>query len=427
MQIIENKLIKEKVYIEKLENGLTIMCIPKENTRKKYAVISVGFGSNDNKFKVKSENEETEIPDGVAHFLEHKLFEQEGGENSLDVLSSLGVDANAYTTNDHTAYLFECTNNFEPALEELLKYVQAPYFTDENVEKEKGIIAQEINMYDDEPEWKAYINCMKAMYKINPIRIDVAGSVESIQKITKETLYKCYNNFYVPENMVLVLTGNIEPEKEIEKIKSKITMKNKLQAKLITKPEPEEINQKQITAQMDISIPIFAIGYKVKPIEKEKVKRSLGIEIILEMLFGTSSECYKELYEKGLIYDILMSNFEWARDYAHILIQGKTPNVKETKKIIEEKIEKYKKEGIKEKEFEKAKRKIYGLYVRAFNDVSITSSMFVTNYFKKVNPFEYIESYKIITKEYLEELIKEEFQQEKMVESCIIPKNVDEK
>ena len=325
MQIIENKLIKEKVYIEKLENGLTIMCIPKENTRKKYAVISVGFGSNDNKFKVKSENEETEIPDGVAHFLEHKLFEQEGGENSLDVLSSLGVDANAYTTNDHTAYLFECTNNFEPALEELLKYVQAPYFTDENVEKEKGIIAQEINMYDDEPEWKAYINCMKAMYKINPIRIDVAGSVESIQKITKETLYKCYNNFYVPENMVLVLTGNIEPEKEIEKIKSKITMKNKLQAKLITKPEPEEINQKQITAQMDISIPIFAIGYKVKPIEKEKVKRSLGIEIILEMLFGTSSECYKELYEKGLIYDILMANFEWARDYAHILIQGKTP------------------------------------------------------------------------------------------------------
>ena len=137
MQIIENKLIKEKVYIEKLENGLTIMCIPKENTRKKYAVISVGFGSNDNKFKVKSENEETEIPDGVAHFLEHKLFEQEGGKNSLDVLSSLGVDANAYTTNDHTAYLFECTNNFEPALEELLKYVQAPYFTDENLEKEK--------------------------------------------------------------------------------------------------------------------------------------------------------------------------------------------------------------------------------------------------------------------------------------------------
>ena len=177
MQIIENKLIKEKVYIEKLESGLTIMCIPKNNTRKKYAIFSVGYGSNDNEFIIKETNEKITVPDGVAHFLEHKLFEQEDGTNSLNTLSALGIDANAYTTNDHTAFLFECTNNFEQALDELLKYVQNPYFTDENVEKEKGIIAQEINMYDDEPEWKAYINCMKAMYKINPIRIDLAGSV----------------------------------------------------------------------------------------------------------------------------------------------------------------------------------------------------------------------------------------------------------
>ena len=171
MQVIENKLIHEKVYIEKLDSGFTIMCIPKENTKKKYAVCAVGYGSNYNNFYKKNENREVRIPDGVAHYLEHKMFEQSNGINSLDALTSLGVEANAYTTNDHTAYLFECVNNYDEALDELLSYVQNPYFTDENVEKERGIISQEINMYDDDPDWKVYINCMKALYKINPIKI----------------------------------------------------------------------------------------------------------------------------------------------------------------------------------------------------------------------------------------------------------------
>lgn len=426
MQIIENKLIKEKVYIEKLESGLTIMCIPKNNTRKKYAIFSVGYGSNDNEFIIKETNEKITVPDGVAHFLEHKLFEQEDGTNSLNTLSALGIDANAYTTNDHTAFLFECTNNFEQALDELLKYVQNPYFTDENVEKEKGIIAQEINMYDDEPEWKVYINCMKAMYTKNPIRIDVAGSVESIQKIDKDILYTCYNNFYVPENMILVMTGNFNPEETIEKVKSKITIKNKKHIEKVEYQEDENINQKKISEEMDVSLPIFAFGYKIKPTEKDKVKRNLSIEILLEILFGTSSELYKELYEKGLIYDLLLATHESGKDYAHAIIQGKTTDVEKVKQIIEEKIEKYKKEGIQEKEFERAKRKIYGLYVREFNEVSATSIMFVTNYFKNINPFEYIESYKTISKEYLEELLKEIFVEEKIVESCITPKETGE-
>lgn len=426
MQIIENKLIKEKVYVEKLESGLTIMCIPKNNTRKKYAIFSVGYGSNDNEFIITDTNEKIKVPDGVAHFLEHKLFEQEDGTNSLNTLSALGIDANAYTTNDHTAFLFECTNNYEQALDELLKYVQNPYFTDENVEKEKGIIAQEINMYDDEPEWKVYINCMKAMYSKNPIRIDVAGSVESIQKIDKDILYTCYNNFYVPENMVLVMTGNFEPEEMIEKVKSKITIKNKKHIEKVEYIEDEKVNQKRISEAMDVSIPIFALGYKINPIDKDKVRRNLSIEVLLEILFGTSSELYKELYEKGLIYDLLLASHESSKDYSHVIIQGKTLDIEKVKQIINEKNEKYKKEGIQDKEFERAKRKIYGLYVREFNDVSATSIMFVTNYFKNINPFEYIESYKTISKEYLENLLKEIFVEEKMVESCITPKECDE-
>lgn len=427
MQIIENKLVKEKVYIEKVESGFTIMCIPKANTRKKYAVCSVGYGSNYNKFLISKENREVEVPDGVAHFLEHKMFEQENGVNSLDALSSLGVDANAYTTNNHTAYLFECTNNFEEALDELLSYVQNPYFTDENVEKEKGIIAQEINMYDDDPEWKVYINCMKALYKNSPIRIDIAGSVESISHINKETLYECYNNFYVPENMVLVIVGDFNPEETIEKVKNKITISNKMKAKIIETPEDEKINQKEISEEMDISLPIFTIGYKVNPVEKEKVKRNLAIEILLEILFGQSSKCYKELYQNGLIFENLWTSFEWSKEeYAHVLIQGKTVDKKKVKKIIEEKIEKLKQDGIDENAFERAKRKIYGIYVREFNEVSTTATLFVTNYFKQINPFDYIEKYKTLSKEYVEEILREVFNQEKMVESCINPKEADE-
>lgn len=421
MQIIENKLIKEKVYIEKLNSGFTIMCIPKNNTRKKYAICGVGYGSNDNCFIKANESKETIIPDGVAHYLEHKMFEQENGTNSLDTLSSLGVEANAYTTNDHTAYLFECTNNFDKAIDELLHYVQHPYFTDKNVEKEKDIIAQEIKMYEDEPEWKVYINCMKALYKENPIRIDVAGSVESIQKITKETLYECYNNFYIPENMVLILVGNFEPEKIIEETKQKITMKNNLKAKTIEKTEENTVNKKEIIENMDISVPIFAIGYKINPDEKEKVKRSLSIEILLEILFGESSEFYKTIYEKGLVYEPLSTSFEWSRNYAHILIQGKSEKVDEIEEILKQRVLDTINKGIDEKEFERAKRKIYGLYVKEFNNVDQEAILFVSNYFKKINPFEYIENYKIISKEYLEKVLKEAFKQENSVKSCINP------
>ena len=161
MQIIENSKVKEKLYVEKLENGLTVMIIPKKGVQKKYVIWGTNYGSNDSTFIVPGESEILDVPKGVAHFLEHKLFEQENGTNSLDVLSSIGVDANAYTTNDHTAYLYECTENFEEALDEFMNYVQNPYFTDENVEKERGIIEQEIMMYDDYPEWAIYMNDMK--------------------------------------------------------------------------------------------------------------------------------------------------------------------------------------------------------------------------------------------------------------------------
>ena len=251
MKIVENKNIKEKCYIEKLENGMEVLIIPKKGIQKKYVMWTTKFGSIDNKFVTTDTNQEIEIPDGVAHFLEHKMFEQKDGTDSLYTLMALGIDANAYTTNDHTAYLFECTSNFYEGLDELMNYVQNPYFTDKNVEKEKGIIGQEIGMYDDDPGWQLYIGAMDCLYKANPVKLDIAGTVESISKITPEILYNCYNTFYHPSNMVFIAVGDFEPEKILEEIKKRLKPQEKREEiKRIYPTEQKDINKRYEEKEM---------------------------------------------------------------------------------------------------------------------------------------------------------------------------------
>lgn len=322
MQVIENLKIKEKLYIEKLENGLTVMIIPKENTNKKYIMWGTNFGSIDNHFIISKTKQEITVPDGVAHFLEHKMFEQKSGINSLDTLSSIGVDANAYTTNDYTTYLYECNEHFYEALDEFMDYVQNPYYTDKNVEKEKGIIAQEIKMYDDHPFWQVYMNAMKCLYKNNPVKLDIAGTVESISGIDKETLYYCYNTFYTPANMLMVVSGDFVPEELIEQIKSRLIKKENVDVERIYPQEPEEINEKEKIVEMAVNNPLFVIGFKDK-VEKNKeemVRKHIAIEILLYMLIGKSSSLYQDLYKNNLILAQPDLDYEFSKEYAHITI-----------------------------------------------------------------------------------------------------------
>ena len=423
MQIIENTKVKEKLYIEKLENGLTIMIIPKKGIKKKYAIWGTYYGSNNNKFVVPGEQNVTEVPDGVAHYLEHKMFEQENGANSLDVLTSLGVNANAYTTNDHTAYLFECTDKFEEAFAELADYIQHPYFTDENVEKERGIIGQEISMYDDDPGWAVYLNAMKGMYKNNPVRIDTAGTQETIAKIDKDILYKCYKTFYHPSNMVLVLCGDFEPEKLVEDIKQKQVNKEKQgQIKKIFDQEPEEINQKETKVQMEVSIPDFIIAYKDKIQKEEMVKKHIAIEILLKLILGKSSNLYKNLYAEGLLQQELEIAYEFSDNYAHVLIGGQSVEPIKVRNYINEEFERIKRDGIIEEDFDRIKRMIYGEYIKEYNDVSNIARMFLSDYFKGINSFDYLEEIETVTKEYAYQVLKEVFLEEKQVISIVEPK-----
>ena len=423
MKVIESLNIKEKAYIEKLENGMTVIIIPKNTTKKKYVIWGVNFGSIDNHFKV--DGEEIYIPDGVAHFLEHKMFEQENGKNSLDTLMALGIDANAYTTSDHTAYLFECTDHFYEGLDELMNYVQNPYFTNENVEKEKGIIAQEIRMYDDDPGWQLYMGILDCLYKNNPIKVDIAGTVESISKITPKVLYKCYNTFYALDNMTLVICGDFEPEKLLEEVKKRLT-KNKTYEKIERiYPEKEKtINKKYVEKNMNVSMPIFAIGIKdVSKMDSEIVKKHIAIEILLNMIIGKSSDLYKKMYNQGLLLEEPSIDYEFSEEYAHIVISGQSNDSEEVYKMFKEEIENYKKNGLNINHFERIKKKIYGEYVVEYNNISEIARKFLTDSMKKISSFDYIEQYKVITKEYVEQVLKEIFNDEYMALAIVKEKD----
>ncbi len=416
MQIIENKEIKEKVYIETLENGMKIIVVPKKNTEKKYIIWGTKFGSIDNHFIDPTTNEEVKVPDGVAHYLEHKMFEQADGTDSLFTMMSLGLDANAYTTNDHTAYLFGGTEHFYEGLDELMDYVQHPYYTDKTVEKERTIIGQEIGKYDDEPFWKLYINAMDCLYKNNPIKLDIAGTVESISHITKETLYSCYNTFYHPSNMIMCISGDFEPEEIIEEVKKRLLPREKMgEIKRIYPSEPIEINHKYKEDKMDVNMPIFMIGYKDN-LDEDKVKEQIAIEIIFNSLLGKCSKAYQELYTKGLLMTELGLEDEYSTEYSHVLISGESEDPEEVCNIIKNILEN---EEVSQNDFERSKKKIYGKFVEELNDIEEIGKKFLQDSVKGINTIEYIDKYEKIDLEYVNKIKKELFKEKIQILSII--------
>ena len=421
MQTIENTKIQEKVYIEKLENGLKVIVIPKK-TQKKYIIWGVNYGSIDNHFMV--DDKEIKHPDGIAHYMEHKMFEQEKGPNSLDVLSAMGVNANAYTTNNHTAYLFEdSSGKFYEALDEFMDYVQNPYFTDENVEKERGIIEQEIMMYDDYPDWKLYMNALKAMYHKNPVNKDIAGSKESIAEITKEKLYEANDAFYRPDKMAIVVCGDFEPEQIIEEIKKRMTLQNSTKnVKRIYEEEPDTIVKPRVEAEMSISMPLFMIGYKDVTKAENQLKKDLALDIIFNILIGDSSELYQGLYKEGLLQTQTGFIYENTDTYSHVLIEGQSEKYDEVIKRIEEGIENLKQRSINDEEFERIKKRLYGEFVKSYNNVDHIATSFIQNYFKGINPLDYFEEFKGLDKEYAMQILNDVFQKDKQVISIVKPK-----
>ena len=428
------KCLNEEMHIYKLENGLDVIIIPMKNTNRKYAMYSTHFGSINYKFKTKEDEDEIVVPDGVAHFLEHKLFEQEDGENALDKLTKMGANPNAYTSFNHTSYLFDCTENFNEIFKALIYFVQNPYLTKENVEKEKGIIGQEIKMYDDDPEWQLFFGFVNCLYGSHAITKDIAGTVDTIDNITPEILYKCYNNFYKPSNMVICVVGDVNVEETLNIIKENVKDdKDKSEIKRFYGEEKDEVFKKENIKEMDVSMPLLMFGFKdnfnkdrlesgYEKDNKEVLKYDVALQIATELIAGKSTKLYEDLYSEGLITREFGIGFSYEEDYAYTAFDNETTNYKEVIKRICDKIKELKENGINEEDFERAKKMLYGNFVKGFNDVSKIATMVVSDYFKGINSFDYATIYKEIDKKYVEDVVKKHFDFEKMAVSVIKPK-----
>ncbi|HCQ5549514.1 TPA: insulinase family protein [Clostridioides difficile] len=428
MEKIVNDILKEEVYYEKLQNGLDVYFMPKRGFMKKYAILATNYGSNDLEFVPLGEDKKIRVNEGIAHFLEHKMFEQPDGGDAFDKFSKLGVNANAFTNFTMTAYLFSATENFYESLEHLIDYVQTPYFTDENVEKEKGIIVQEIKMYNDDPDWNVYFNCLKAMYVNYPARIDIAGTVDSIYKITKEELYKCYNTFYNPGNMALFVVGDLDVEKVIDVTKKSNNYKVDKLSKSIERfypEEPKSVKEKEVIEKFPISMPMFNIGFKDSNVGlkgKELLRKEIVTDILVGMLFKKGSKLYEDLYMQGLINDNFGAGFSSQVDYAFSIIAGDSKEPKKVKKIILDYIEKSKKEGLSKEEFDRTKKKKIGSFIKCFDSINFIGNSFISYVFKDINLLDYLDVIKDITFEEVEERLKEHFKEEYCVISIVEPK-----
>ena len=432
MEKIVNDIIKEELYFETLENGLRVYFMPKKGFVKKYAILATDFGSNDLEFVPKGESDKIRVNEGIAHFLEHKMFEQPDGGNAFDLFSKYGASANAFTNFNMTAYLFSATENFNECLTHLIDYVQTPYYTEENVEKEKGIIAQEIKMYDDDPSWQVYFNALKAMYQKHNVRIDIAGDVDSIYKITPDELYKCYNTFYNPSNMILFVIGDLDENEVMDVIKkANHSDIEKIEGKIQRFPnaEPKEIAQKEIVEKYQVSMPMFNIAYKDEDVNlrgKELLKKEVVSDILCDMIFKTGSELNEDMYMKGMVNDSFYGGFYSEVEYAFTLISGEGKDPHKVKDTITEYLERYKKEGLSRVGFERAKKKKIGEFLKYMDSMEFIANNFISYAFKDVNILDYLEVLKEVEFEDVENRLRTHFKEENCVISIIEPLEIEE-
>jgi len=420
-----DSVLKESLYHGVHKSGLKVYVLPKKGYSKSYAMFATKYGSIDNQFVVPGEQEVTSVPDGIAHFLEHKLFEEEEG-NVFDRFSRLGASANAYTSFNITAYLFSCTNHFYDNLNILLDFVQNPYFTDESVQKEQGIIGQEIRMYDDNPNWRVFFNFLAALYHNLPVKIDIAGTIESIGRINKDILYKCYNTFYHPSNMILFATGDIEPEKVAEYVGNSIKAVEPYKEEIgrIYPEEPHSIAQKKVEQHLSVSIPLFQAGFKDTDIGyggKKLLKKDITTQILLQMIMGSSTPLYQSLYEQGLINNSFEFDYTAEKEYGFTVFGGESPDPERVEQEIKNEINRLLNTGLDRTEFNRIKKVNLGRFLRMFNSVESIANNFISTLFKDIDLFDYIDTYHSITFEDVEKRFIEHFKPDNMVLSVIRP------
>lgn len=403
MRTIRHEELDETLIEGRLPDGLTVTVWPKPGFRKVYAVVAVRFGSLDCRFRTEN-GEEIEFPAGVAHFLEHQMFEGPNG-GVFAQYAAKGASANAFTGYERTAYLFSATDDVPELLGVLLDAVQTPRFTDESIEKEKGIITQEIMMYRDHPDWQCHHGLLQAMYWNHPVRVDIAGTAESVGRMTKAILTQCHAHFYHPANMHLVVAGGVEPDRILERVRSHQTAKTFTPFRAPIRQDPEEpamVREREHRVRLPVSMPKCMIGFKSPvPVEegKEGLRREIAMRFALETLVGKSSDFYQELYEDGLATDVFSADFQCGSGYAYTVVGGETPRPDVLAERVRDVFWRAVESGICEEAFERVRRKKTGGFLRLLQSPEAAANEWVRHRLRGTLLFDVLDCLDTLTAE----------------------------
>lgn len=419
---IENEVLEEGYYAIDHKSGLKIYVYPKAEYTSAYAVFGTKYGSIDTRFKRSDKADFIEIPEGTAHFLEHKLFESE----ELDAFqryAATGASANAYTSFDRTCYLFTCTGNFKANFEILLDFVRHPYFTEETVRKEQGIIGQEIDMYKDSPDWECLFNMLGGMYHNHPVKIDIAGTKESIGQITADMLFSCYDTFYNLSNMALAVAGNTNVDEVLEIADRLLEKSEPVTVERVFKEEPDTIVTEYVEAHLPVATPVFSFGYKEHLDTPERtLAEEVAMSVILDIAAGQMSPLYKELLDSGLINGTFATEYFNGFNYAAPIFSGESSDPKAVARKINDCLKNLKKTLISEEDFETVRKKQYGKTVRAFSDIDTLANGLVVSHFENEELFSEFEVIKNMKLSFVNEVLLRAFDESKAVLSVVCSK-----
>ncbi|MCF2664282.1 insulinase family protein [Oscillibacter valericigenes] len=414
------KRIGESVYRETLPNGLQVCVVPKPGYAKKYAFFATRYGGMDTRFCLNGKWLDT--PAGIAHYLEHKMFDTKEG-NALQELAKNGAEPNAFTSNAMTGYYFDSTDHFEENLEILLSFVSIPYFTEESVAKEQGIIGQEIRMIEDNPDWQIYTRMLECLYSSSPARTSIAGTVESISHITAETLYDCHKAFYTPSNMILTVVGDVDPVHVVDLARRILPREGGPVIPRDYGEEPETVAQAETSRTMEVSCPQFLAGFKCRPAGDGEDYMRLAVigDIACDILLGDSSPLYLRLYDQGLINTSFGGSFEMMPGIAYLYAGGDSKDARTVAAEIQKEADRLVREGIDEAFYQQVTRAAFGSNLRGLNSFENIAVSLTEGYFHGYDPFRFPEVFDSITKEDVTAFLRDNIRAERMVLSEIVP------
>ena len=421
VQTFESKWLGERYYRVLHASGLPVYVFPKEMTAA-YALFAVNFGEVDNAASAEGARP---FPAGIAHFLEHKLFSNEDGSDSFERFSAYGADANAYTSHTKTVYMFTATDRFDESFGELIDFVSHPYFTEASVKKEKGIIAEEIRMCRDNPYDRCYYNMLEGLYHCHPIKTEICGSIRSVSEITAEMLYECYNTHYHPENMAVVVCGNVTVDAVMDIVNKRLPKAGPWQKpQRVTVDEPATVHRDRVIDHGQVGKPIFSIGVKDVCIPTDtaaRFQRDAAMAILSEMLFSESGELYHSLLDRGMVSPDFSASFALAKDFGFLQISGEADDPEAVLREVLDHLEQQRQNGLSAEDFERVRRVEYAECIKGYDSTEEIANTLLSFVFEGGEIFAYADLLRNMTFTDVQRLFEEFFVPSRFTLSVVYP------